>query len=157
MLGLGIAWANPIGAEPPADPEAERATLDDIMDLVRNNYVEEIPPDVLLDGRSGLLRRLDPHSNYVDAKRYEQMSERNRGETTDRHLVRVERGNLTVITAIEGSPSDRLGVRAGDRIEDRRRICRRTLRASGARSAAARTAPWSGCRSSARGLTTCSR
>jgi carboxyl-terminal processing protease len=118
VLGLGIACATPIGAEPPADPEAERATLDDILDLVRNNYVEEIPSDVLLDGAiEGLLRRLDPHSNYVDAKRYEQMSERNRGEYDGIGIsFGSNGGNLTVITAIEGSPSDRLGVRAGDRI-----------------------------------------
>ena len=117
-LVLGMVVAAPIGAEPPVALEAERATLDDILDLVRNNYVEEIPADVLLDGAiEGLLRRLDPHSNYVDAKRYEQMSERNRGEYDGIGIsFGANGGNLTVITAIEGSPSDRLGVRAGDRI-----------------------------------------
>ena len=119
VLGWALVAA-PLGAQTPAaaDPDTERATLEDILDLVRNNYVEEIPPNALLDGAiEGLLRRLDPHSNYVDARRYEQMSERNRGEYDGIGIsFGSNGGSLTVITAIEGTPSDRLGVRAGDRI-----------------------------------------
>jgi carboxyl-terminal processing protease len=119
-LGFGFGIARPASAQadPPADLEAERATFDDILDLVRANYVAEVDPKELVTGAiDGLLRQLDPLCNYVDAQRYKQMSERNRGEYDGVGLsLAMNAGNVIVITAIEGSPSDRLGVRAGDRI-----------------------------------------
>lgn len=119
FLGLGFGTAAFA-----ADPAAEENLLDrlrtfnDILRLVRANYVDEVDAAALMDGAiDGLLEDLDPHSNYVDPKRSAEMNERYRGDYFGIGIsFAIRDGYLTVISPIEGSPSDRLGIRAGDRI-----------------------------------------
>jgi carboxyl-terminal processing protease len=123
LLAVQLAIAL-VAAPPPALAEPEEnllerlKTFNDILRLVRTNYVEEVDGAKLVDGAiEGLLRELDPHSNYLDPKRFEQMNERNRGEYFGIGIsFAIRDGYLTVIAPIEGSPSDRLGIRAGDRV-----------------------------------------
>jgi len=93
-------------------------TFNEILTLVHNNYVEEPDSDHLVENAiQGMLEGLDPHSSYVDAERYEKMQERNEGEYFGIGIsFDIRDGYITVISPIEGSPSDRLGIRAGDRI-----------------------------------------
>jgi carboxyl-terminal processing protease len=93
-------------------------TFQSILRLVRANYVDEVDAGELVDGAiAGLLKELDPHSDYIDPERFRQMNERNRGEYHGIGIsFAIRDGYLTVISPIEGSPSDRLGLRAGDRI-----------------------------------------
>lgn len=93
-------------------------TFQSILRLVRTNYVDEVDTSELIDGAiTGLLKELDPHSDYIDPERFRVMNERNRGEYHGIGIsFAIREGYLTVISPIEGSPSDRLGIRAGDRI-----------------------------------------
>jgi carboxyl-terminal processing protease len=93
-------------------------TFQSILRLVRTNYVDEVDTSELIDGAiTGLLRELDPHSDYIDPERFRAMNERNRGEYHGIGIsFAIRDGYLTVIAPIEGSPSDQLGIRAGDRI-----------------------------------------
>lgn len=87
-----------------------------VLSYITDNYVEEVDGDKLIDGAiTGMLRELDPHSTYMDAERYSRMQERNRGTYYGIGIsFAIVDGNLTVISPIEGSPSDKLGIRAGD-------------------------------------------
>jgi len=89
-----------------------------VLDLVEKNYVEEIDPEPLIQGAiTGMLEKLDPHSTYVDAERFAKMNERNQGEYHGIGVsFEIRDGFITVIAPIEGSPSDALGIRGGDRI-----------------------------------------
>lgn len=93
-------------------------TFNEILTLIHNNYVEEPDSDRLVESAiQGMLEGLDPHSSYIDAERYEKMQERNEGEYFGIGIsFDIRDGYITVIAPIEGSPSDRLGIRAGDRI-----------------------------------------
>jgi carboxyl-terminal processing protease len=93
-------------------------TFNEILTLIHNNYVEEPDSDHLVESAiQGMLEGLDPHSSYIDAERYEKMQERNEGEYFGIGIsFDIRDGFITVISPIEGSPSDRLGIRAGDRI-----------------------------------------
>jgi len=90
--------------------------LTEILSLVNDNYVESTNGEDLVDGAiKGVLQQLDPHSNYIDPERYEKMQERNRGTYYGIGVsFAIVDGDLTVISAIAGSPSDKLGIRAGD-------------------------------------------
>jgi carboxyl-terminal processing protease len=114
----GLVHADPGTVTEEEEFDRELRAFDDILRLVRENYVEEVPPHDLVGGAiEGLLRRLDPHSNFVDAKHYEQLNERNRGEYGGIGIsFALRAGFLTVIAPLEDSPCDRLGIRAGDRI-----------------------------------------
>lgn len=89
-----------------------------VLDLIEKNYVEEIDPEPLIQGAiNGMLAKLDPHSTYQDAERFAKMTERNQGEYHGIGVsFEIRDGYITVIAPIEGSPSDALGIRGGDRI-----------------------------------------
>jgi carboxyl-terminal processing protease len=90
--------------------------FNEVLGLVSQHYVEDVAPDSLIEGAiSGMLDRLDPHSNYMDPKRFREMEERNRGSYSGIGVsFQIREGNLTVISPIEGGPSYGLGIRSGD-------------------------------------------
>jgi carboxyl-terminal processing protease len=97
-------------------------TFSQILDLVETRYVDEVPSDQLVEGAiRGMLRTLDPHSNYLEARAYKEMREEQRGSFSGLGIVISLRGDenlLTVISPIEGTPAFRAGIRAGDVIAE---------------------------------------
>ncbi len=90
--------------------------LTEVLGLITDNYVEKVNGEDLVDGAiTGMLAKLDPHSNYLDPERYRRMQERNRGLYFGIGVsFEIVEGDLTVVSAIEGSPSAKLGIRPGD-------------------------------------------
>jgi carboxyl-terminal processing protease len=90
--------------------------FNEVLNLVSTFYVEDVQPDSLIEGAiTGMLDRLDPHSNYMDPKRFQEMEERNRGSYSGIGVsFQIREGNLTVISPIQGGPSFTLGIRSGD-------------------------------------------
>jgi len=110
---------------PAAQPDAEQErlkTFAQILELVETRYVEEVPSEKLMEGAiRGMLRTLDPHSNYLDTRSYKEMREEQRGSFSGLGIVISLRGDenaLTVISPIEGTPAFRAGIRAGDVIAE---------------------------------------
>ena len=70
-----------------------------------------------------MLQTLDPHSNYMDARSYERLRERQEGRYPGLGIsINVIDGAITVMSLFEGSPAYRAGLRRGDviaRIEGR--------------------------------------
>lgn len=87
-----------------------------VLTYINDYYVENVNSDSLIDGAiTGLLARLDPHSTYLDPDRFKKIQERNKGTYYGIGIsFSIVDGNLTVIAPIEGSPSYKLGIRAGD-------------------------------------------
>ena len=108
--GIGIA----------SSPALSRqfAKLGEVLRLVRESYVDE--PDVyaMIEGAvEGMLRPLDPHSVYIPAKDQQEVEERFGGEFGGVGIIYEIRDEvLTVVSPIRGTPADRMGLRAGDRI-----------------------------------------
>ncbi len=124
-LLLQLAATGPLGAAPLAgdSPAADSVgarlrNFHDVLRLVRANYVDEVDAPALVDAAiASLLTGLDPHSNYIDPRRFEQISERNRGDYDGIGISFALRGGeIVVVSAIEGTPGDRLGIRPGDTI-----------------------------------------
>ncbi len=87
-----------------------------VIRLIETSYVREVEPEVLARASvSGMLGRLDPHSNLFVPRNYRQMRERQQGGYVGLGIRVQERGGLlTVVTPFEGTPAYRLGIRAGD-------------------------------------------
>jgi carboxyl-terminal processing protease len=89
--------------------------FEDVVNLVMNNYVEEVDTTNIMQGAMhGLADGLDPESSYVTA---DQVGALTRGEPLPRGEVGLELTRqyyLRVIAAREGSPAARAGVRSGD-------------------------------------------
>ena len=98
---------------------AQMQIFSTVLRLVRANYVDEVDSEKLVDNAiKGMLNTLDPHTHLIAPKQYEDMDERMiRGSYEGIGIAfDIVDNYLTVISPIEGSPSDRLGIRAGDKI-----------------------------------------
>lgn len=98
--------------------QASLAQFESALDHVRQNYVEELSDEELLQGAlNGMLHSLDPHSAYLDAAQFNDLQ----AETTG-HFggVGIELGLIdgyfTIITPIDNTPAARAGLQAGDRL-----------------------------------------
>ncbi len=74
--------------------------------------------DLVFASIEGMLRTLDPHTNFLPPKAYESMREKQQESFYGLGiLVGARNGRLTVITPIEGTPASKLGIQAGDVID----------------------------------------
>lgn len=90
---------------------------------VAENYVEEVSYDQLLSGAlSGMLTSRDPHSDYLDPKKYAELKNQTKGEFGGLGIeVTMDDGLIKIISPIDDTPADKAGILAGDliiRIED---------------------------------------
>ncbi|GLS18598.1 peptidase S41 [Labrys miyagiensis] len=90
----------------------------DVFEHVRDDYVEK-PDDSKLVAAAldGMLTSLDPHSNYMDAKSFQDMQEQTSGQFGGIGAeVSAENGVIKIVSPIDDSPAAKAGVLAGDSI-----------------------------------------
>jgi carboxyl-terminal processing protease len=89
-----------------------------ILRIVDNVYVEEPDIDKIMQGGiEGMLKTLDPHSSYIPADKQKEVEEDFMGEFGGIGIeFEIKDKYLTVISPIPDTPSDRIGLRPGDRI-----------------------------------------
>lgn len=90
----------------------------DVLDIVKENYVEEVENEELIEGAiSGMLRTLDPHSSYLDPDAYKELQVETKGSFGGIGIeITIRDGVLTVVSPLEGTPAYELGIQAGDQI-----------------------------------------
>lgn len=92
--------------------------LAEVMALVKDDYVEDISDTELVEKAiRGMVGSLDPHSVYLDSAAYRNIRASTRGHYSGVGLeVSEQNNNLIVISPIDGTPAERAGVKAGDKI-----------------------------------------
>ncbi|HPW45497.1 MAG TPA: MXAN_5808 family serine peptidase [bacterium] len=95
-----------------------KSTMNEIAQFLSANYKGEISSEDMESTLiNGLLAPLDPHSNFLTKKTYDEFMIGTRGKFGGLGIViTVKDGQLTVIAPIEDTPAYRAGIRAGDRI-----------------------------------------
>ena len=85
---------------------------------IRNYYVDPIALDTIYEKAiPKLLQELDPHSEYIPARYFSQVNESLEGEFDGIGIVfNAMTDTITVLNVIPQGPSDKAGIRAGDRI-----------------------------------------
>lgn len=103
------------GSSPPA---GDLALVDRAMQQVEKNYVVPVGSEKLVDNAlKGMLTRLDPHSDYMDEREYQELLATTSGAFGGVGIeISVENGVPQVVSAIEGTPAAAAGVEPGDRI-----------------------------------------
>jgi carboxyl-terminal processing protease len=125
-LALLPPLATPLSAAP-ASPETVANTADtytqlnlfgEVFELVRANYVDKVTDDKLVEGAiNGMLTSLDPHSNYLNAKDFNDMKVQTRGEFGGLGIeVSMENGFVKVVSPIDDTPAAHAGLKPGDLI-----------------------------------------
>lgn len=92
--------------------------LQDILNLVENNYVDDVNPDkVFEESIVEMLHKLDPHSNYIPASEQQRAAEIIEGKFGGVGMrYFVLRDTVCITHVIKGSPSEKIGIKAGDKI-----------------------------------------
>lgn len=89
----------------------------DVYDVVQQNYAEPVSPDKAIYNGAipGMLRVLDPHSNFFDPKSYAALREEQRGKYYGVGMQVGPRNNKVIVIApFAGAPAYRAGIRPGD-------------------------------------------
>jgi carboxyl-terminal processing protease len=115
---MGTATAATSTAPNTAETYKEVNLFGDVFDAARANFVDNVTDQTLIEGAiNGMLTSLDPHSNYLNAKNFDDMKVQTRGEFGGLGIeVAMENGLVKVVSPIDDTPAARAGVRPGDLI-----------------------------------------
>lgn len=114
LLGFGLARA----LRATDDLRSNLDLFSNVLYVIQNNYVDVPDNQKLIKGAiDGMLKTLDPHTQFLPEKRAQQMDEQFHGEYSGIGVqFDIIDNKIVVISPIEGTPAYRLGIRAGDRI-----------------------------------------
>ncbi len=106
------------GAASNADTYKQLNLFGDVFDRVRADYVEEPNEGQMIEAAiNGMLASLDPHSSFMNAKQFQDMSVQTRGEFGGLGIeVTMENGVIKVVSPIDDTPAARAGIMANDLI-----------------------------------------
>ena len=112
-----------VGAAPPATANSAETykqlnLFGEVFEKVRSEYVDEVADDTLVESAiNGMLTSLDPHSNYLNTKNFNDMKVQTRGEFGGLGIeVSMENGLVKVVSPIDDTPAARAGLKPGDLI-----------------------------------------
>jgi carboxyl-terminal processing protease len=90
----------------------------EILNRVKTEYVEEIDDKTLLDNAvRGMLSGLDPHSSFLNAEEFKDMSIATSGKFGGLGIeVQMHNGFVRVVSPIDDTPAAKAGVQPGDLI-----------------------------------------
>lgn len=89
-----------------------------VLNLVQQYYIEDVDTKKLIyGGIKGMLRELDPHTNFLPPDIFKEFESETSGEFGGLGIeITVQAGVLTVISPIEDTPAFKAGIKAGDKI-----------------------------------------
>ena len=90
----------------------------EVLDKINNEYVEEINQNKIMDAAiNGVLHSLDSYSGYMSPEIFKEMQTETSGKFGGLGIeVGMEAGVVKVISPMDNSPAERVGVKAGDYI-----------------------------------------
>lgn len=104
--------------EEDVSPYREMKTLARVVELVRQDYVDEDKTEyqaLVYSALRGMLSDLDPHSDFMDPEDFEGMQEDTKSEFGGLGVVvGMKDDRLTVVAPMEGTPGFRAGLLPGD-------------------------------------------
>ena len=106
------------GARDLEDPNVQ--LFADVLERVHNEYVDGKDmtyQQLVHSSLKGMIKRLDPHSEFLDANGYQRLQDDTEGQFGGLGLVVALRdGWVTVVTPMDDTPGFRAGILSGDRI-----------------------------------------
>ncbi|MGH8181556.1 MAG: S41 family peptidase [Steroidobacteraceae bacterium] len=127
IFGFSAALAGGVLAEgpsphdssnPAALPWQEARLFAEVYEHVKRDYVDRVSDRKLMDAAiRGMVSSLDPHSAYLDSEEFEETRLSTMGSYPGVGIeVAADGSAVKILHAIQGSPADEAGLRAGDEI-----------------------------------------
>ncbi|HOI42621.1 MAG TPA: S41 family peptidase [Elusimicrobiales bacterium] len=114
LLGLVFPYANSAVDQ----TYQQLKTIVDVLELIKENYVEEIDSQKLIYGAAaGMVQQLDDFSQFMEPDLYKRVKSDTEGEFGGIGIrVDVREGWLTIVTPLPNTPAYRAGLYPGDKI-----------------------------------------
>ena len=114
---IGGFWGRPVQATAQSNLREHLVNLySQVLDLAEKHYADQIDVEKSIHASlRSMLKTLDPHSNFFDAKQFAQFREDQRGNFYGLGIIiSMRNAKPTVNSPIPGTPAFRLGIRSGD-------------------------------------------
>lgn len=97
---------------------SNKSKLNKLIDFIDSEYVDNVNTDSIVDITvNSILEKLDPHSVYIAKNEMDEVAQSMRGDFVGIGVnFYMYKDSVAVIKPIPGGPSDRAGIKAGDRI-----------------------------------------
>ena len=105
-----VSWAE--------DRYTDLQNFSKVLNLIQQYYVDEVDTKKLIYGAiKGMLRELDPHTNFMPPDMFKEFENETSGEFGGLGIeISVQNGILTIISPIEDTPAWKAGIKAGDKV-----------------------------------------
>ncbi len=97
---------------------SKKDKLNRLIDYIDYEYVDEVNTDSIVDVTvNGILDNLDPHSTYIPKEELQRVTENMKGDFVGIGInFYTYNDTIAVIRPTKGGPSEKAGIKAGDRI-----------------------------------------
>lgn len=97
---------------------SKKDKLNRLIDYIDYEYVDDVNTDSIVDVTvNGILEKLDPHSVYIPKEDMQRVAENMKGDFVGIGIsFYTYHDTITVIRTIKDGPSDKAGIKGGDRI-----------------------------------------
>lgn len=111
-------WVNFPGQDHFLVKSISKNKLNKLLDFIDNEYVDSVNSDSIMSKAvDAILGQLDPHSVYIPPSEQEQVVENMRGDFVGIGVnFYMYNDSVAIIKTIENGPSEKAGIKAGDRI-----------------------------------------
>ncbi len=123
VIGIGagyfLSFNSPIpGYGGKSQNDNAYSKITSLLEYIKLDYVDTINEKQLVERTvTSMLQSLDPHSSYIPASDFAQVNESLEGNFEGIGIeFNIINDTIRVITPISGGPSEKLGIRAGDKI-----------------------------------------
>ncbi len=118
LLGVRLAPKSTANQGVFPDYPLEDSKIGEILNFIQRDYVDTVNMVRLNDEAiSQILENLDPHSQYIAASELNQVNEQLEGNFEGIGVqFRIENDTVMVVLPLSGGPSEKVGIKAGDRI-----------------------------------------
>ena len=115
-FGVSAAFAKEDSQKSDLTDEQLLGFFNAITDKLKSDHVEDLTNRELLEGAlSGMISALDPHSSYLDEKKFNEMQNQAEGKFGGLGVeILVEKEGIKVISPIEDTPAQKAGLKPGD-------------------------------------------
>ncbi|MGI8743387.1 MAG: S41 family peptidase [Bryobacteraceae bacterium] len=117
VFGPGMEGVSAATSNPEEDLKSSIRAFTRVYDVVEANFADAVTSDksIYKGAIPGMLRTLDPHSNFFDPKDFQGLKDDQRGHYFGVGMtVGPRNGKTIVIAPFGGSPAYRAGIRPGD-------------------------------------------
>lgn len=92
--------------------------IDNVLSLIKNDYVDSVKMDELqVKAIKEMLSEMDPHSEYIEPEILDDVNDQLLSSFEGIGVsFRIEKDTVTILEVIKGGPSEKVGIKAGDRI-----------------------------------------